>query len=615
MSAQQKSGRMRLSVADVRVALLLSFGAFLVLRAVHIVIRFQSLGLPSVIGATAIFVAMAVAWAAIAIRLSGFRFERPANPLTWVVAAAMTLFWWLASSPVNSGFTRVYAPEFPDYVLDAGEGVAADTFHHSSMIFTIMNFGYPSTGLDGTPFTPYHVLSHYVDAGILSLTGLTPLVAVGFLLQLKIMLFVFAVLTLLWTQLRNMPAWMQWLAPVLLLPAFSATWHVVGSQGLWFTSLLVIVTAPFVWRMVSSSTAPTGRALVVLGLLGAALSVGKISTGFMFMFVVGLVLWLAHMKDWRIYALGVSWGVFMFAYASLIASDRPNVAAQSFTLYKRVYALARLVLLRDISANLILGLYALILLFALVTILRPTSLHKRLLGISMGGTALLAAMAFAKMDKSDRWYFAQALFFILFTIAIGVIAQFAGDRDRVKLWRLDRREPLEVVVAVTALVLFGLLGWRSSDFSALNLNPSVVTQSLGNAFVEGTRPPANSKGGLVAFKDSLAVFLADNDLDAHNARLFIPREIWQVVVANPKMTSDPETLWPLPLMVYAETGIPLHKGVVSSHGSYGFSAYDDDSLSPTRAEFEAMKNCGDTAIIEVTSWKPAKFSLACEAQR
>jgi hypothetical protein len=74
-------------------------------------------------------------------------------------------------------------------------------------------------------------------------------------------------------------------------------------------------------------------------------------------------------------------------------------------------------------------------------------------------------------------------------------------------------------------------------------------------------------------------------------------------------------MWPLPLMVYAETGIPLHRGVVASHEAYGFSVYGDDSLTPTKAEFDASTTCGDVAIIEVTSWSPAEFSLACEATR
>jgi hypothetical protein len=55
--------------------------------------------------------------------------------------------------------------------------------------------------------------------------------------------------------------------------------------------------------------------------------------------------------------------------------------------------------------------------------------------------------------------------------------------------------------------------------------------------------------------------------------------------------------------------------VVASHEAYGFSVYGDDSLTPTKAEFDASTTCGDVAIIEVTSWSPAEFSLACEATR
>ena len=600
-------------VSDIRLTLLVSIVAFLILRSVHLVIHFQAFGIPSVVGATAMFLAAALAWLWFAARNSDFRFERPTNHWTWPISAGLTLFWWLASAPFTSSFMRVYAPEFPAQTIDAGSGVAVDTFFHSSLIYSIMNIGYPSTGLDGTPVTPYHVLSHYADAGVLNITGLTPLDSAGFLLQLKIMLFVSAVLTLLWMQLRAMPSWVQWAAPVLLVPAFSGTWHVVGSHGLWFTTLLVIIAAPFVFATISSESSPTGRALVALGLLGMALSVGKISTGFMFMFIVGLMLWLRNMRDRRVYLLGAVWGAFMLGYASWIASDRPDAAAASFTLFKRVWGIVRLLALRDSSSSIMLGLYGVLALFLVVALLRPTAFHRRLLGVSLGGTAILIGIAFARMDKNDRWYFAQALFFILLTLSIGLVAKFAKDTDLVKLWKTGRKAPMRTVVVATVLILVGFAGTRTS-FNVINPNPLIIGPSLSTAFTPAVQPPASATG-IEAFDAALTEFMKTKQLTAHNSQVFIAREVWKDVEANPKVTSDPENLWPLPLLVYAKTGVPLYKGVVATHESYGFSAYGPESITPTRAEFESAKKCGDKAIIDVTSWSPATFTLACEAKR
>lgn len=600
-------------VSDMRLALLVSIAAFLVLRSVHLVIRFQELGIARVAGATLIFAALASAGLWVGARTSSFRFERPTNPWTWLITAGLAVFWWLASSPVKSVFTKVYAPEFPVRVIDSGGKVAADTFFHSSLVSSIMHFGYPSTGLDGTPLTPYHVLSHYVDAAILNFTGLAPLDSAGFLLQLKVMLFVVAIVSLLWVQLRAMPSWIQWLTPVLVLPAFSATWHVVGSHGLWFTSLLVIVSAPFVFSLISTTTRPPSSAYIALAFLGAALSFGKISTGFMFMFVVGLMLWMRKIRDVRVYVLGVAWAGFMVVYASSIASDRPDATAVTYTLTERAISAARFLLMRDLSGNLMLGLYALIAVFIVVAVVRPTTFHRQLLGVALGGTAIVLGLAVLMFDENDRWYFSQALFFILLTMSIGVFAQFAQDTEPVSLPKTGRTAARRTVVAVTVLVALGVVGARS-DFSLVKPSPTVIGVSLSSAFTVAPPAPATDDG-LGAFGTALTEFAAANNLTAHNAQLFIPRELWNDVDPTNSAESDPLSLWPLPMMVYAETGIPLYKGVYVTHESYGFSAYGPESLTPTRDEFENSTKCGGTAIIEVTSWAPASFTLACEVTR
>lgn len=602
-----------ISVVDVRVAVLVSIASFALLRAVHTVIRFQSLGLVNAIGATAIFVLMTALWGFTAIRLSRFRFEQPVNPPAWLIAAALTVFWWLVSSPVGSSFFSRYAPEFPTQLIDAGGDVAADTFHHSSMIFSIMNFGYPSTGLDGTPFTPYHVLSHYADAVLLSLSGLHPLDSAGMFLQLKVLVFVTAVLLLMWVLFRDSAAWVQIAVPMLVLPAFTASWHVVGSHGLWLTSLLVVVSTPFVWRLVSSSTAPTGRSLVLLGLLGAALSVGKISTGFMFMFVVGLLLWLGHLKNWRIYALGISWGTFMVTYASMIASDRPDASAVSLTLTERLVGVAKLLLLRDSSWSVVLGVYALLVILGLFTFIYRGSLHWRLLAVGALAGSFLVVLAGAMLDKNDRFYFGQALYFILLTITLSAVALSTQDQSTRRWARFRREFTTANVVAAAAMIVIAVLAPQSS-FRILHPSLTATKYWLEAAFRPGI-PPASATGRLTDFSKELDSFASGRNLDAHNAQLFIPRELWAEVGSIAGDGNDPEKMWSLPLMVYAETGIPLYKGVYERHASYGFSAYGDESLTPTRAEFESTKICGDNAIIEVTSWSPAKFTLACEASQ
>jgi hypothetical protein len=225
--------------------------------------------------------------------------------------------------------------------------------------------------------------------------------------------------------------------------------------------------------------------------------------------------------------------------------------------------------------------------------------------------AVLVALAAAKMDEFDRWYFAQALFFLLLTLSMGLVTQFATDIDKVSLLRTGRVASKRSVAVVTALALLVTVGAKS-DFSAVNPNPSVIVQSLSTAFTPAI-PPAATQSGVVAFRAALAGFMNQNNLTARNAQLFVPREVWADIAAHTSLASHTESLWPLPMLIYAETGVPLYKGVYEAHLSYGFSAYGPDSRTPTRAEFEKSNRCGAAGIIEVLSWSPATFTLACEA--
>lgn len=59
--------------------------------------------------------------------------------------------------------------------MDLKLPVFHDTTFHVSLISSILNFGYPGTGLHDVQFLFYHFLSHYVDALILKITKLDPL--------------------------------------------------------------------------------------------------------------------------------------------------------------------------------------------------------------------------------------------------------------------------------------------------------------------------------------------------------------------------------------------------------------------------------------------------------
>ena len=70
---------------------------------------------------------------------------------------------------------RFYYTLYPTLFMDLKLPVFHDTTFHASLISSILNFGYPGTGLHDVQFLFYHFLSHYVDALILKIIKLDPL--------------------------------------------------------------------------------------------------------------------------------------------------------------------------------------------------------------------------------------------------------------------------------------------------------------------------------------------------------------------------------------------------------------------------------------------------------
>lgn len=70
---------------------------------------------------------------------------------------------------------RFYYTLYPTLFADLKLPVFHDVTFHVSLINSIINFGYPGTGLHDIHFLFYHFLSHYLDALILKIANLDPL--------------------------------------------------------------------------------------------------------------------------------------------------------------------------------------------------------------------------------------------------------------------------------------------------------------------------------------------------------------------------------------------------------------------------------------------------------
>lgn len=582
---------------------------YLVASIIYNVVNYQSLGVVSVLIAAIIFVGIFGVYAFFSLRNKSEKLGLPHNSWSWMWASGVGLFAWVSSFPAQSQYGNYY-PAFPLDKIDAGGSIAQDTIFHSTLIHSIINFGYPSTGLSDVPWVVYHTLSHYVEAAIYTISGLLPFDSAGLFFSLKIMLTVATLIVFLWrvTVKRNVITFFG--ALVVVLPILLSRYTIVGSLALWFTTFVLIATAIYTHNSLSSSTKITNWNLGALGFVGAVLVLGKISTGVMYMLVVGIHLFMAHRRDTRIYLLGLGWFIFIATYGWFFTLDRGlgSEGWGAFTISERLTSLVNFLTLHGKFVPFTLDLYALGLAICVIFVVyrRPNSL-RQLTSLVVGFTAI-GAMWFMKMSSNDIRYFEQALFFIVLTLVVIDFFAISPNEQRV-VWPNRTLKPQVAFGIVTVLIVLSTAGMGRSPINLFS--PSRTT------IVEAFSPPEIRQiaynPDLTTFRRSLNSFMTSRGLTSRDSLVFIPREIWTEKEQQFTASNTIKKAWVNPLLVYATTGVPLINGIVDFGESYGFSAYNPGDRIVSLTDFDNTKPCrfGKTIVI-VTSWSPAEFSTQCD---
>ncbi|MEG0027746.1 MAG: hypothetical protein RR853_02125 [Aurantimicrobium sp.] len=495
--------------------------------------------------------------------LLSFRFSASALLVGFLLAVVLFV---IGLSALNNWID--YFPSSPLAELNEGRGLHPDTVFHVSLIQSILNVGYPSTGQHGLPFLPYHVLSHYVDAGILAITGLEPLDAYGLLYHFKIFAFLTAGVVFLWTILRTKNSIWVTVAVLLFIPALAGNWLVIGSEGLWFTSLIVLYSAPLVYRILIGSTFSTVH-LLILSSLGIVIGVGKVSSGLAFALLVGFYLLFKHFKNPRIYLLGTIWVVFFAIFS--VAQDSgssggiklPHLSGitgflNPWTTYPG----------GPVEWNLV-GIYAVVAVLLLVWFLAKYK-QALLLAVSTGISLLLLSLlmmlpAPAGLTQPDIAYFVLGLYFLLLLLglicSIDAVSELSNQGQSTSAsWRSQ--------LIVTAMLLFSLV-LPKPDLSHVSFQPVADKQ----------------QGSVEIFRAELASYMRAHGLSKHNSNLIIPREEFETSIA-----AWGSPYWSEGMNVYALTGVPLRFGVTdASVQNFGQNGYKD-SLAKTRQELAGLES-------------------------
>jgi hypothetical protein len=594
------------SDSDQRFVAWCGIAMYLVASLVYNLALYESLGVIRVLVATLLFVAIFGVYAVITRGRTVFSRVLPENRWSWLWAIGVGLFAWASSFPVKSQYGNYY-PAFPLNTVDAGGAIAQDTIFHSTLIQSIINFGYPSTGISDVPWVIYHTLSHYVESAIFAVSGLEPFDSAGLFFNLKIMVVVASLMYFVWLATRQRSLVVFMVAVGFAVPILLSRYVIVGSLALWFTTIILIATAMFTYRALSSSNPPSGRTLVALGAVGVVLSFGKVSTGVMYMLVVGIHLFMAHFRDKRIYLLGVGWLTFTGVYGWLFTLDRLTRGGDAISLSERLDSLTTFLTLQGKFVPFAQDLYALGVILGIIALVyrRPTTI--RLFTSLVAGFAAVCAMWFLKMNSHDIRYFEQALFFVVLLFAVvdffGITAKSSAAVRFSKM--LASRSVYAVIVIVAILSTAGM---GRSPVNVFTPSRSAVVE----AFSAPKTGPIPTDPNLASFRTDLRRYMANAGLTARNSLLFIPQEIWASQQQRLTESNTIKKEWVSPLLVYAAIGVPLINGVVAWSDSYGFSAYDDSDAAIPLSNFANSNPCRfNKDVIVVTSWSPATFETQC----
>jgi hypothetical protein len=622
--------RLRVDLSTVIATGLLGFLALMISYAILI---FQQFSAFQVLAVGFLFLLVLVGLSGLLLRNDLRAVRLRPNALSVVLGIALagalliTAFTW--SLGQDPAWVPYYQP-FPLLQLSQGNGFHQDAVFHSSLIQSILNFGYPSTGQNGVPFVPYHVLSHYADAFVLSITGLEPFDSYGLLFHFKITIFLAAIVVFVWAITREAGAIVFLVVFIVLTPVLLSTWIGVGSHALWLTSLILVLSAKLVFDALREPEGSRPQ-YITLFLIGVALGLGKVSSGLMFAVFVGMLALLRDYRRPRSYALIAGWLAFFAVYWTLFNTghssglQRPTFRGTiSFLNFTTTYTPG------PIEWNLA-SLYILIALFAIFALVFRSRLMVRMLVAALAGVATLAAVTqtLAGLIQPDVYYFIYGL--LVPALLLGsqaLIAELRSARSPTPKVARSRA----VVALLAALLVVATVPMFKPALSLGPAAPRAILDSLRAAdtgYLEAYNSGSmaedrislrsilinqdrmefdQSRASVADFRFALEEFMDERDLSPRNTLLFVPEEIYDSSVAE---LGGPA--WARGMLIYAITGVPLLHGIDDdSIRNFGQSSYAEDALQRRLNDVSAAYACGfGKQVVVVRSWDDKRFGVLC----
>jgi len=515
---------------------------------------------------------------------------------------------------------------FPLLETELGLGWHQDTAFHTSLIQNILNFGYPSIGQHGTPITVYHVLSHYIDALILAIIGLEPYDSYTLLFYFKGFLLLSSITIFIAYVFKEFSGYMFVVFLLFFAPIIISDWHGIGSHGLWFTTILLLLSMPKVFDIIQLEYISI-KSFLFLFLLIIFISFGKISTGFMYASFIGFFLLIKRPKDIFIYILGIAWVIFFLLYTSLMTRNTDKIDTFDFSwlnlnLIYEYFPNINL-LDKDFSNIHVLQYEIQTTIFATISFwVIYTYIFKNRQNLIVFITAIInfiilvfITKSTTRLNLSDTWYFyfGFSSVFILFTIlSLPYTIRIYIIKDFHKLNNVNKK--LIIVGLIFSSMYLSSFYTQPSfklESEFLNRNIAVMPNKdkLAKTKVIFLKKYLDKKEyrPLKVFRDNLYAFMKYNQITKNQLSLYIPKEIFEQM----SIKFEGYT-WANGMLIYAITGVPLVHGIKELRKDYAYSEYKKDNLWMERSRFKAKKVCESITskyIIITDSLFDPKFDL------
>ena len=452
----------------------------------------------------------------------------------------------------------------------------------------------------------YHTLSHYGDAAALWLLGVDPwesyalfFFAKGSALTLGLIFFASKVS-------RPYPRPVFWVILITVYPAFTATWHAIGSHGQWLPMIVLALSGHWVFHICTKAKR-TGFDFVGLSLLVAIFSFGKVSLGFAFAVFVGLWLLFRKPLDWRLIAVGLLWVAFLGIYAT-----NYSTGSGGFDRYELAEGF-----IHSWEEGLAILLVSLLLFLLSKKAQFPAVLASGYAALST--VALIAALATVALGSSSNiYYFFHGAFSVIVILMVPLVARAIFGSDEKLVGTPVSDVPTKRYLAFAVSLLFvvspvltqatvvqyaaqwlseGARGAEAVSVSRAILGRQVLSDDLD-------QQPYATK-----LRRGLSDFIEYEDLADQSPLLFLSQE--QLAWLGEKFASPHS--WSTGLAITAVTGVPLVSSVESpGMVSYGFDAYGQDSVQLSTGVVTAGLLCQfGRPVIRSDDIEGLEFYLAC----